>query len=790
MVGLVRGRSPRRTRVLSALLAGVSALATAGGAWAEAEAWSDATVEAVVVTARLRPEDAQSTPLALSVIGEKTLTTTQTYDVSQLTQLVPSVNYSSPNPRNTALTIRGLGSSVVAIAQANDGLEPGVGFYVDQVYHARPAAAAFDFLDVSQIEVLRGPQGTVFGKNTTAGAISITTKAPTFTPETQVEASYGNFDYFQGKASVSGPIYGDLIAGRLSVVATSREGVLQNVTTGQRDNNTNDASIHGQLLFQFSPDVSLRLSADDNRIDDRCCTQVYVRVGTSLKPLATQYAALAAGVGYAPPSLNPYDRLTDIDAPLKVKTDEGGVSGVGDWNLGKATITSVTAWRWWNWDAANDRDYTSLSIQTQQHIPSRQDQYSQELRIASNGRQTFEYVAGLYYFRQVITGEPITQYGPLATYWLLGTAYPGNLLDGYITDGHTRFASNSYAAFGEGTWRATDRFNLTLGLRYTAEDKQGTYVSTVAGGATPTTTAQANAKLSILRPQSYSAKTSDGNLSGRLVAAYDLTDKVMAYASYARTGKSGGINMSGLPLNAANQPALNTAVIRPEKNTTVEVGVKSRLFDNHLILNADVFDTTIRDFQANVVDNGPGALRGYLANIDRVTDRGFELDATAVVDEHLSGRLSAAYTDGRYASYKTAPCPLELLATSTSVCDLSGKPLTGLPKWVWSAGGEYKHEAAFGSLEGEAYLHAELTVRTKIYGDPSDSQYAVIDGYSLVNASLGFRATKGWEAQLWARNLFNANYLQNETIQAGNSGLVVGTPSDPRTYGITLRTRF
>jgi iron complex outermembrane receptor protein len=786
------GRSARRGRAITGLLAGVSALAPAGAAWADAEAAGEASVETVIVTARLRPEDSQSVPGALSVIGEKTLTTTQTYDVAQFAQLVPSVNYSSPNPRNTALTIRGLGSSVVAIAQANDGLEPGVGFYVDQVYHARAAAAAFDFLDVERIEVLRGPQGTVFGKNTTAGAISITTKAPSFTPEAEVEASYGNFNYFQAKASVSGPIWGDVVAGRLSVVATDRDGVLKNVTTGQRDNSVNDASIHGQLLFQFNPDLSLRLSADDNRIDDRCCTQVFVRVGTSLRPAAAQYPALAAGVGYAPPSLNPYDRLTDIDAALKVKTDEGGLSGVGDWNLGKATVTSVSAWRWWNWDAANDRDYTSLSIQTLQHIPSRQDQYSQELRIASNGRQALEYVAGLYWFRQVITGEPITQYGPLATYWLLGPApaFPANLLDGYTTDGHTRFASNSYAAFGEVTWRATDRFNLTGGLRYTAEDKTGTFSSIVFGGGTPQTPAQTNAKLSILRPQAYSAKTRDGNLSGRLVAAYDLTDKVMAYASYARTGKSGGINMSGLPLNAANQPALNTAVIRPEKNTTYEIGVKSRLFDDHLILNADVFDTSIRDFQANVVDTGPGALRGYLANIDRVTDRGFELDATAVIDEHLSGHLSASYTDGKYASYKTAPCPLERLATSTSVCDLSGMPLTGLPKWVWSAGGEYKREAEFGSLEGEAYLHAELTVRTRIYGDPSDSKYAIIDGYSLVNASLGFRATKGWEAQLWARNLFNANYLQNVTIQAGNSGLVVGTPSDPRTYGVTLRTRF
>ncbi len=427
------------------MLTGVAAMSVAGAAWADADANASGgdTVGAVIVTARLRPEDSQSTPVSLSVTGEETLATTQTYNVAQFAQLIPSVNYSSPNPRNTALTIRGLGSSVVAIAQANDGLEPGVGFYVDQVYHARAAAAAFDFLDVAQIEVLRGPQGTVFGKNTTAGAISITTKAPSFTAEAQVEASYGNFNDVQGKASVSGPIYGDLVAGRLSVITTQRDGVLRNVTNGKRDNTVNDRSIHGQLLFQFTPDLSLRLSADDNKIDERCCTQVFVRVGTSLKAAATQYPALAAGAGYTPPSLNPYNRLTDIDAQLRVNTDDGGLSGIGEWTLGQATVTWVSAWRWWNWDAANDRDYTSLSIQTLQHIPSRQDQYSQELRVASNGHQSFEYVAGLYGLRQVITGEPITAYGPLATYWLLGPAFPSQLLDGYTSDAHTRLLATA-----------------------------------------------------------------------------------------------------------------------------------------------------------------------------------------------------------------------------------------------------------------------------------------------------------------------------------------------------------
>ena len=769
---------------LAILLGTAASLAPAATAWAD-EAPS---VESVIVTARQRAEDAQSAPVSLSVLSDQALKVTRTDTVSQMTQLVPAMNYSSPNPRNTSLTIRGLGSSVVAIAQSNDGLEPGVGFYVDQVYHARPATAAFDFLDIERVEVLRGPQGTVFGKNTTAGAVSLTTKAPSFKLAAEGEVSLGDYNYLQGRAMVTGPIYGDVVAGRLSVLATRRDGVIHNVTTGADQNTVNNLAVHAQLLIQPSAKLRIRLTLDDSKIDTDCCTQVYVRVGTSLKTAARQYPALAAGQSYKPPSLDPYDRLTDIDAALKVNTDDGGLSAIADYDLGYATVTSVSAWRWWNWDAANDRDYTGLPIQLLQHIPSRQDQYSQELRIASNGRRTFEYVAGLYAFSQTIKGEPITAYGPLATYWLLGPApaFPSNLLDGYTTDGHTRYHSESYAVFGEGTWRVTERFNVTGGLRYTSENKDGQYASVVFGGA-PATGALLNSKLSILRPQAYSASDRDGSLSGRAVVAYDIAKGVMAYGSFAKVSKSGGINMSGLPLDAANNPALATAVVRPERNTSYELGVKSELFERRLVLNADVFDTTVRDFQTNVVDSTPGALRGYLANIEKVRVKGLEVDGLFVLNENLSGHFAMSRTEGKYVSYKNGPCPLELIGNSTTVCDLSGRPLSTLPKFAWSAGAEYRHGLAVGAFDGEGYLHGEFSARTRTFGDPTDSRYTVIDGYSVVNATLGIRSGAGWDASLWVRNLFETNYLQNVTVQAGNSGLVVGTPSDPRTFGVTLR---
>lgn len=774
----------------AAALTAVCALAVAGPALEPAQATTG--LETVIVTARLRQEDAQSVPLSLSVVNGATLDETFTNNIQQVTQLIPSLNYASPNPRNTAFTIRGLGSSVVAVSQANDGLEPGVGFYVDQVYHARPATAAFDFLDLERVEVLRGPQGTLFGKNTTAGAINISSRAASFDRAFDVEASGAGEGYWQAKGTLNGPLAGDVLAGRLSAAITRRDGVLHNVTTGVDLNEIGTEGVRGQLLLRPNENFRLRMIGDYSSFDTPCCTQVYFAVAPTLKSAARQYPALAAGQNYAPPSLDPYDRLTDIDGGLLVDTSEGGVSAIADWDVSGVTLTSVSAWRYWKWDAENDRDYIGLPIQTSQHIPSRQDQYSQEFRVASNGERAVDYVGGLYWLAQTIKGHPITVYGPLAAYWLLGPppAFPSNLLDGYRTDGDTRFHSGSYAAFGEVSWHATDKLELTAGLRYTWESKDGRYDTTVSDGLQTTNPALINAKLSILRPQSYRAEVSDNSASGRFVVSYNFDPNLMAYASYARGSKSGGINMSGLPLNAANQPALATAVVKPEKNTTYEIGLKTGLFDRRLLLNIDVFDTTVDDFQANVVDTGPGALRGYLANIEEVHVKGAELDSSFTLGEHFTGHFSVAYADGKYESYRNGPCPIESIGTGTAVCDLSGKPLSALPKWVGSVGAEYAHELRIGSLSGEAYLHLEITSRSDAYGDPSDSQYTLIDGYSVVNASIGLRQVGPWELSLWARNLLDEDYMQNLTVQAGNSGLIVGTPSDPRSIGVTLRTSF
>ncbi|USI73389.1 TonB-dependent receptor [Sphingomonas morindae] len=749
----------------------------------------------VIVTARRRAEDAQRVPAALSVVGGALLDQSYTTNPQGLTELIPSLTYSSANPRNTALTIRGLGSSVVAVSQSNDGLEPGVGFYVDQVYHARPATAAFDFADIEQVEELRGPQGTLFGKNSTAGAINITSRAPSFTRGGFAELSYGSYNYVQARGWVTGPLT-DTLAFRLSGVSTRRDGVLHNVRTDSDTNTLGAQALRAQLLFRPSERFKARLIADFTNFQADCCTQVFLRVGQSLRPASRQFGGaqgLAAQFNYQPASTNPYDRETDIDGRVESDTNEGGVSLAADWSLGGATLTSISAWRFWNWDAENDRDYTGLPVQLSQHIPSRQDQYSQEIRLASDGTRRLGYVVGLYAFYQRITGRPISIYGPAAARYLIGTTtgaaatpVPAALLDGYAQDGHTDFRTQSYAAFGEANYRLLRDVTLTGGLRYTYEDKQGDYATTVSGGLATTNAALLAARLSVLRPQAYHATDHDGSVSGRANIAWQIRPTLLAYASVARGFKSGGINMSGLPLDAANQPVLATAVVRPERNTSYEAGLKARLIGNRLVFNLDGFYTRVHDFQATIVDSSQTvALRGYLSNIPEVTVKGVEADLVAQPLADLALRGGLAYADGRYTRYPAGPCPLELQGTATTACDLSGRRLASLPRLAVTAGLDYARPLGTGAVT----LHVDTAWRTGFNGDPSLSRYTYIKGYNLTNASLGYRFRSGMEVLVFARNLFNANYIQNLTIQAGNSGLILATPSDPRVVGVTLRVR-
>jgi iron complex outermembrane receptor protein len=764
--------------------------------------------EVVVVTARRREEQVQDVPLAVSVLSGASLEATGNNNVARLTQLLPSFQFYSTNPRNSAANIRGLGAP---FGLTNDGIEQGVGIYVDQVYNARVAAATFDFLDVERIEVLRGPQGTLYGKNTTAGAINVTTKRPSFTPEGKAEISIGNLGFVQARASLSGPIAGDRVAARIGISSTDRRGTIFNVRTARYVNELDNLGLRAQFLFRATDNLDLTISGDYSRQDPNCCAQIYARVGATQRPLNRQYAALAAAFNYQPPSTNAFDRLTDLDTPLRAFQELGGASLLAEWDLGPGTLTSVSAWRFWNWGPSNDRDFTGLPITTVSANPSRQRQWSQEIRYASSGKNRLDYVIGVFAFYQTINTDGLQRQGSAASRFLLNpTSAAANnpaTLDGLTSFNDIDFKNTSLAAFGQLTWRVTDRFRIQPGLRVNYDRKSGSYISTVVTGTgSPVLTAD---QRGVLAPQSYEPKFSDWNVSGDLTLAYDIDPDVLAYATYARSFKSGGINLSGLPLDAANSPILSAATVKPEKVDHFEVGLKTQFADRSVTLNVAGFWTEIRDYQATVTNGQLGVLRGYLANAAKVRVRGIEADVSARVSPRFNVYASGAFTDHEYVRFTDAPCPPELAGGTTATaanppgppgrpggpspadCDVSGQWLPGISRWAASYGAEYNIPTQFFGLDGQVYAGVDGSYRSRFSANPSRSAYTDIGGYALTNVRLGFRTDdKTWNLFGWVRNAFDTDFYELLALQPGNTGLVVGQPGDPRTYGLTISASF
>lgn len=764
--------------------------------------------DAIIVTARRREETAQEIPLAISVIGGEQIDNTGSFNVGRLQQLTPALQFYSSNPRNTAVNIRGIG---VPFGLTSDGFEQGVGIYIDDVYYSRVASATLDFLDVAQIEVLRGPQGTLYGKNTTAGAINITTNKPTFDFEGKAEVSLGNYNFQQAKAAISGPL-SDTVAARLALSSTSRSGTIFNVTTNERIQSQNNIGLRGQLLWEPTTNLSITLVGDYNTQDAKCCGSVFVRAGATQRPLNRQFAALAAAQGYAPPSTNPFDRLTDLDANLNAGNTIGGVALRVNWNVGRGTLTSITAWRTWDWRPENDRDFTGLPVVTLSQNPSQQDQYTQEFRYSRSG-DAIDFVVGAFAFDQRIDTQGTEQHGAASSRW---TINPGSALsnDPTVLDGltarNTQFLkSTSLALFGQLSWKVSDGFTIQPGARVNYDKKDGYYQRRVFRGdgtelLGSETDARSVAQLGVFRPQESAPTSRDWNFTYDLTLSYALARDVLAYATYAKSFKTIGINQNGLPTDAAGVPIAAAGQIRPESINHFEMGIKSRFWNRRATLNLAAFRTDIGDYQATVTNGQFGVLRGFLANADKVRSQGIEADFSIRPSERFNAYASGAYTDAKYVRFVDAPCPPELSGGtvaginspsapgtpggfSPANCDISGQRLPGVSKLSFSFGAEGNIPARLFGQEGEFYLGYDGSYRSNFSSNASPSAYTWVNGYSLSNFRLGFRSDSGFSFYGWVRNAFDQNYFEQLFVGPGSTGLIAGLPGDPRTWGLTVK---
>jgi len=754
------------------------ALAPTGAAVAAAEASDMASSEVgeVVVTARHRSENLQSVPVSVSALSADLIKKTNTSNIAQITQLVPSLSFTFFNARNANLNIRGLGNNV---GLANDGIEPGVGFYVDQVYYNRPATATFDLIDVNQVEVLNGPQGTLFGKNSTAGAITIATEPPTFTPEFTGELSGGNYGYFQQWYAISGPIIDDKLAGRITFSTTTHSGYLYNFTKGGDVNDYRDLNVRAQMLWTPVSNFKMRLIGDYSNQRTNCCDEVLD--GIVSPPNGKSFVALSQMFGYTP-VIDPDSRIAVSNAIIHANQETGGFSAEEDWSLPKFTLTSISAWRFWNWWPANDSDYSPIPVLSAAQNGDYQDQYSQEFRIASSGTNRIDYVAGVFAFYEHVKALGYTQYGEAATAILLSPKLPSLVANDYALNTYPIYKTTSLAGFGQATWHVTSRLNLTGGLRYTYDEKSGSYLQ-VASGGVPLT-----GPLATLLPyrdalgtdDAFSLSSDKGDLSGMADVSYQFSSGLMAYVTYSKGFKSGGLNLAQLP---ANIPL----VIAPESIDMVEGGLKSTLFDHRLTLDGDVFFENNTNYQANLVNTQ--LLKLYLANIPKVQSQGVEVNLNAAPFDGLSVYTSAIYDKAVYADYPNAPCGLENIAHP--FCNLNGAPLAGVPKWTISAGGEYDHPVQFGSREVSAYIGLDYTYKSSLYSNATDSIYSYLPGLSLLNVRAGVRSTTGkWDLYLWAKNVFNVDYDTFIATGVGNTGELTAQLGDPRTYGVTLRFHY
>lgn len=733
----------------------------------------DAKLGTVTVNARRREETAQDVPTPISVLSSETLETQRIYRVQDLQQLVPSTNVAYVHARQSSISIRGLGNN-----PASDGLEGSVGIYLDNVYLGRPGMAVFDMLDVEQLEVLRGPQGTLFGKNTTAGVLNITTRKPTFQTEGSVQSSLGEDGYWQTQASLSGPLT-DTLAGRISAYRTEDDGYVKNIYNGDDLNGGKRQGFRTQLLFQPSDTFNLRWIGEYNEEDSNNGILSLYSTGPTTNGV-NRYESLAAAAGAT--LVSGKDRKVNFNADQQVTVFQGGTSVEANWILpNDFTLTSISAYRWWDFTPSND-DGLNVTASYNAGVSVRDKQYSQEIRLASPTGGVFDYVLGAYYFKQDLDNHSFNLYGPQADIW---NATPTGALAEVTSLGDGHIDTDSYALFAQGTWHVTDRLDFTAGIRGTYEEKNAWIERDAPLGGAVVGGAAATAR------QGRAGAYDSGDLSqysfspsGLLSLSYRFNPNLLGYASVSHGEKSGGVNLT---VGAAPRLGTDSLLVGTERINNTEIGIKSTLLDSRLLLNANVFWADVHGYQANVYDQFNRVQ--YLANAGSVRSRGVEFEATALPIRGLTVNFNGSWNDVRYTEYDDAPCPPEASQLdANATCDLSGHQVVGASKYIANLNAQYKWQL---TDRIEPYLTASYAFRSRAVGTIDDSDFGQIPSYALVNLSGGIRMDQGdgvLDLSLWVKNAGDKTYFTSlwNSANGGYAG-VLGTP---RTVGATARYDF
>ena len=736
---------------------------------------AEETLDEVVVSARKRAEIAQDVPISLSEISGVELRDRGMTRVQDIVRTMPNISTDILSSRQASIAIRGLGRN-----PANDALEPSVGVFLDGVYLARPGMVVGDLVDLERMEVLRGPQGALFGKNATAGVLNIMTAAPAAETEGWFEVSAGDHDLREIRGAASGPFGSSPVGYRVSGFATEREGFTHDTHRDEWLGELKRAGVRAQLAWQPGDATTLRLIADYGSHDESGPGYLLVdpnayRVDGTLRP--TNLTTRAARFGYTP-RFSANERRNDANAAQHVSSENTGATLLADWDLGGFRLSSITGWRKFSFLPMNDGDYSALDVLPELGTNVRSWQFSEELRLASPTDGTFQYLAGLQFFEQHVQSDVFAVYGSDASEYIV-PGLSSSALDGFRVSTSADPDTHSYSAFGQAYWWPRADLEIAAGVRWTTESKSTTVQQGTAGGAvlaaSDVAAQQARSRLGSTR--TFAVESDEDFVSGSLSVTWHVNDDISAYLSAARGAKSGGVNAAVLPAGA-------TLTVDPEIALGYEAGLKTQWLADRLQFNLSAFHTTIDGYQASIRDRVVGA--SYLANAGEVSSVGAEMEILYRPVAQLTLAAGAGYNDARYESFRNAACPPEL--DNRESCDFTGERVAGAPPLTLN--GSVDYDAPLGQLPYRLRTLIEYSHADGYRAELARSTW--VAAHDLVNVRASIRTADDRRSlTFWVNNLLDESYFSGMALAGpAGTGLTAGLLGPPRTLGVSLQLRY
>ncbi len=764
--------NPMTSRI--ALLMAASALALSASAAMAASTSNDSTVTEVIVTAQKRSENLQKVPVAIAVATQDQLNNNAIGNAESLEQIIPSLTFKKGTANvNSTLSVRGIGTQ-----SFSSGAEPSVSTVVDGVVYGRSGMAVQEFTDLDHIEVLAGPQGTLFGKNASAGVVNILTKGPTASQTGDISLGFYEGGETRGDFNTSGPVT-DKISYSLSGIYGDFKGNILNTYNNRMTNGYRHEGLRGAIVDQFNDSLKVTLRADYVKADDNCCADV---LGTYIPGSSPFNNILVPAI--APVKAVWGSKAVDDNLTPGTRDDNGGLSAQIDYGWNNFKITSISAWRNWRNKQIRDGDFhataanyaNGIDISDADYGELNYNQFSQELRIASPDTGKLQYVAGAFFwyttendwFNRYVTQCTASTLAADATGYKPCSAAPGvsTIINAQgPASWYTEFENQ--ALFGQATYDVTDQLRLIGGLRYSHDHVSYSLsrVSTVPAGAG-------------IQPSFSGAESADKNgVSGKAGLEYQINSNEMLYATYSRGYKGPSLN------DFYSENTINKGTIAPETSNNYEIGAKSQFFGHRLTLNGDVFWEDFSNFQANtfVLNPATSSTTVTLGDAGNVRSRGLELNAVWRATPTLS--FNGGYTyDNAYivtyncnaaaSIYSTSPTTSNQLSLAKCVAH-DGKVLPFAPKNKFNVTGNYDAPVP-ANWPFDLRISATYSYSSMINFDLDQSQLARQPAYGLFDATMAFTSKDGrYRLTLIGKNLGDQYYTT--FITPGGTGPVAGT---------------